>query len=438
MIRDYVLLAVVFGALPIALARPHIGILLWCWLGFMNPHRLGWGLAASLPLSAYAAAVTIVGLIFSRDPKRIPINALVIVWILFVLWMNLTTVDAMIPENSWMDWRRAMKIQLGVLLTLILINNRERLRQLIWVTAVSLGFYGVKGGIFSILTGGNYIVSGPFPSFIGDNNSLALALIMVLPLIRYLHLQEKQTWVRRALLVTMLLTALAIATSHSRGALLAGGAMAAYLWFKGPRKLMSGVGIAAAITAVLLFMPAEWFQRMGTIGTYQQDSSAMGRINAWHFAINLANDQPLTGAGFNAFKQELFDQYAPDPLDLHDAHSIYFEVLAEHGYVGLILFLAIGILALRTATHVIRLTRERPELGWAKDLATMLRVSLVGYAVGGAFLGLAYFDLYYHLLALLVITRSLVERQLAAVPDVTGVVERLQPQGAMQHAARGR
>ncbi len=436
--RDYVLLAVVFGALPFVLARPHIGVLLWCWLGFMNPHRLGWGLASSLPLSAYAAAVTTVGLLFSRDPKRIPWSALIAVWIAFVLWMNLATFDSMIPDNSWVEWRRTMKIQFGALLTLILINNPERLRQVIWVTAVSLGFYGVKGGIFALATGGNYIVSGPYPSFIGDNNSLALALIMVLPLIRYLHLQEKQTWVRRALLATMLLTALAIATSHSRGALIAGCAMAAYLWLRGPRKIASGAIIATAIAAILLFMPAHWFERMGTIGTYRDDPSAMGRVNAWGFAINLANDHPLTGAGFDAFKQELFDRYAPDPQDLHDAHSIYFEVLAEQGYVGLALFLVLGILALRTTTRIIRQTCEHPALAWAKDLASMLRVSLVGYAVGGAFLGLAYFDLYYHLVALIVITCTIVERQLASVPDVPGVMERMEPQSAMRHAAPGR
>ncbi len=82
---------------------------------------------------------------------------------------------------------------------------------------------------------------------------------------------------------------------------------------------------------------------MWTIRDYQEDSSSMGRINAWHFAANLAADRPVVGGGFQVFTPELFQKYAPNPTDFHDAHSIYFESLAEQGYVGLALFVLIGV-----------------------------------------------------------------------------------------------
>jgi probable O-glycosylation ligase (exosortase A-associated) len=418
--RDLILLFIVFGALLFVPARPYRGVLLWAWLGFMNPHRFGWGLAASLPLSAITVGVTVVAALFSREPKRIPWSGMLFVWVALVVWINIATLFALIPDNSWPEWSRTMKIQFAILLMLMLINTRERLTQMVWVTALSLGFFGVKGGLFALATGGNYLVMGPPQSFIADNNSLALALIMALPLIRFLHLQEKRPWLRRALLAAMGLTAVAILTTHSRGALLAGSAMALVLWFKSPGKLKTALAMLILLPAAIAFMPEKWFERMSTIRTYQQDTSAMGRINAWEFAVNVANDRPLTGAGFNAFKQELFDKYAPDPRDLHDAHSIYFEMLAEQGYVGLVLFLTLGWLAFRTGARIAALTRERPELGWARDLGAMIQVSLVGYAIGGAFLGLAYFDLYYHLVAILAITRSLVERSLATAPSLQG------------------
>ncbi|MGH8578660.1 MAG: putative O-glycosylation ligase, exosortase A system-associated, partial [Gammaproteobacteria bacterium] len=132
------------------------------------------------------------------------------------------------------------------------------------------------------------------------------------------------------------------------------------------------------------------------------------------FAYNLAKDRPLVGGGFEAFTPELFSKYAPILTDVHDAHSIYFEILGEHGFAGLVLFLLLGFLAFCAGTWIIKNTPDRVEMKWHRELAAMTQVSLVGYAVGGAFLGLAYFDFYYHLLALMVLNRSLLEKVLHA------------------------
>jgi O-antigen ligase len=118
------------------------------------------------------------------------------------------------------------------------------------------------------------------------------------------------------------------------------------------------------------------------------------------------------GGGLRTFTPELFLEYAPDPGRFHDAHSIFFEVLAEQGYVGLLLFLVMGLATLLLASRTIRMARAREDLGWAALLAGMLQVSLVGYVVGGLFLGLAYFDLPYSLLGLVVATHGVVARQL--------------------------
>jgi hypothetical protein len=85
-----------------------------------------------------------------------------------------------------------------------------------------------------------------------------------------------------------------------------------------------------------------------------------------------------------------------------DAHSIYFEVLAEHGFIGLALFLAIGVFALSACRRLIKDNKRDPDRRWIADLAAMIQVSLIGYAVSGAFLGLAYFDYYYAILAIII------------------------------------
>jgi probable O-glycosylation ligase (exosortase A-associated) len=163
---------------------------------------------------------------------------------------------------------------------------------------------------------------------------------------------------------------------------------------------------------------------MATIGTYEQDGSAMGRINAWETAINIANHKP-TGAGFSMYNRTVFNIYAPrpneqraaDPSIPRAAHSNYFQVLGEHGWVGLALYLAIWWLSWRDAARLRKLTKGRADLSWVFRLAGMCQVSLVGFMVGGAFLSLAYFDLPYNLMVIIVVTKRWLLLKLSETPD---------------------
>jgi len=212
------------------------------------------------------------------------------------------------------------------------------------------------------------------------------------------------------LTVAMGLTALAAVGSQSRGAMLGIVSMGSFFWLKSRNKAFTGLLAIVAAALVFAVMPQQWFDRMSSIQGYEQDASAMGRLNAWQMAFNLAKDRPL-GAGFDAFRADMFWAYAPDPENQHDAHSIYFEVMGEHGFIGLALFLALGLMTWFTASWIIKRARGDPEKRWAADLAAMVQVSLVGYAVAGAFLGLAYFDFYYTLVAVIVLVKTVLVAQ---------------------------
>ena len=411
--RDIIIAMMVFGAVPFMLTRPHIGVLVWSWLGYMNPHRMAYGFAYSFPFSTVTAIATLAGLVFSSEKKNMPWSGTTAAWIMLVIWLNITTLFALNHVEAMYEWDRTMKTMLMVLVTLLVINTRERINALVWVIVISLGFYGVKGGLFSLATGGNYRIWGPENSFIEDNNALALALVMTLPLMRYLQLISKNKYIRWGMVLSMCLTAVSILTSFSRGALLASSLMAVFLAWKSKYRLRMFVAMIVLVPAMLAMMPQAWWDRMNTIQSYDKDASAMGRINAWVFAYNLALDRPLVGGGFKAFTKELFYKYAPDPEDHHAAHSIYFQVLGDQGFVGLLLFLILGAMTLVTGRWVIRQTRDRPDLSWAHDLAGMLQVSTMGYATGGAFLSLAYYDLFYHIMALMIILQYMVRKIIA-------------------------
>ncbi|MES1999795.1 MAG: putative O-glycosylation ligase, exosortase A system-associated [Pseudomonadota bacterium] len=411
--RDLFVTLVVFGSLPYILSKPYVGIYMWSWLGYMNPHRLAWGFAYSFPFSLVVGIVTLVALAFSREPKKIPWTRESIVLLLLIMWMLVTTIFSLHPALAWLQMEKVAKIQLMIFLTMILINNREKIERLVLVIALSLGFYGIKGGIFTVLHGGAYRVQGPAGTFIGGNNEMALALIMTIPLIWFLHLNAQKIWQRHAYAAAMFLCAIAVVGSQSRGALVGGLAMGGFLWLKTRNKLFTGLIMALTVAAIVSIMPAQWYQRMNTIDTYQTDASAQGRINAWWTAFNLSKDRPLVGGGFDTFQPDVYQVYAPDPLNVHDVHSIYFEMLGEHGWVGFGLFMLLAWLTWRKGAWIIRECGKDPERKWAADLARMLQVSMIGFASAGTFLGLANFDLYYHLIAIMVVTGVVVLKQAA-------------------------
>lgn len=431
--RDMLFLLVLFAVSAYALKRPWIGVLGWTLISIMNPHKAMYQ-AANFPVAATIGGATLLGLFLTRDRKKMVWTPELVLFAVFSLWMTVNLLFTVNLESSLSMWDRVMKINFMILVTIYLLHTRRQIMALAWVLVFSLGWYGVKGGIFTIATGGNYRVWGPVGTFIEGNNELALALIMCVPLMQFLRMRFTRAWQKHAMTVAMLLTAFAALGSHSRGALLAIAAMAAVLWTRSKSKLLSGIVILVAAAGLLAFMPAEWTQRMQTIETYQQDASAMGRINAWHMAWNLAVDRLPVGAGYSIYTPYFFSMYAPNPHDVHAAHSIYFQVLGEQGFIGLGLMLTMWGLCWRTLTRVRKRARQRPETEWVADLASMCQVSLVGYAVGGTFLSLAYFDLPYNVLALGVLAKrwldergwetEVAESAPAAQPVVPGAVAR--------------
>ncbi len=399
--RDLLLATVVFGLLPFVLKRPFWGILMLTWLGYMNPHLLCYGFMYRAPVVMIVAVVTMIGMLLSKEAKKMIWSREMIVLVIFIAWMAITTTQAFYFDPAVEQLIKVCKIQILTAMALIMLTSRERIHQFIWIIVLSLGYYGLKGGIFTIVHGGVYRVQGPGNSFIAGNNELALALVMTIPLIRFLHLQEGRKMIKIALGFAMPLVAIAAIGSQSRGALLGLAITGAIFWWKSRNKFGTAALIAIAVLLIVAIMPEQWYQRMDTIDTYQQDDSAMGRINAWGTAINVANHR-VFGGGFEMWHDYVYSLYGPDPSNVRDAHSIYFKVLGEHGYIGLFLFLLLLALTWLRCSSIIRIAKKRPDADWARDLASMLQVSMVGYMSAGAFLGLCYFDYIYHLIAVAV------------------------------------
>ena len=411
--RDLYITLIVFGLLPAVLMRPYIGVLLWTWLSLMAPHRLSWGFSFDFPFVQVIALVSFVGYLVSKEKKSFPIASPTVVFILFTLWVCVTTVFALSPEMAQARLFYVLKIFALSYFALLTITTRERLHALVWTIVLSVGFYGVKGGVFTLLSGGNHRVYGPPGSFIEDNNHMALAMVMMVPLFRYIQLNSEVKLIRVGSSIAMGLDILSALGSYSRGAMLAMSVTLMALIAQTRRRLLIGGVVVVVFGGALLFLPQAWFDRMSTVSEVPEgevDASTQGRFEIWAFSTQVALDRPLTGGGFDMlYDIRTFNLYG-STIKPRTAHSIVFQVLGEHGFIGLFLFLMIGITLFFRALSIRRAVKGIPHLQWAGDLATMCQISLMGYFVAGLFLNLAFFDLIYLYIPLVVCTGVVVAR----------------------------
>ncbi|MEM6832799.1 MAG: putative O-glycosylation ligase, exosortase A system-associated [Pseudomonadota bacterium] len=400
--------------LPAILMAPHTSIFIWSWFSYMNPHRNTWSFAKTLPLLDAVAAFTMVAWLTSKERKLPPAHPIVAVLLFFFLWTLVTTVFATNQDLAWDRLLIFFKIILFTFFTMIFITTPQRLRYLIYIIIVCLALYSLRGGIFTILNGGKYIVFGPSKSFLSDNNQLALAFITVVPLCFWAYKHGEHFIVRMLGGSIGALTLISVLGSHSRGALVALVGMGAWMIIIGRRWVAGPLLALAVLGGATILMPESWFERMNTIDEFEEDESANTRLRMWKYTLNATNASPVLGHGFvYIFNKTLAGKYMPGGGKIFVAHSNYFDTLGEHGYVGLFLYLLLFSCAFVTTSEIRKLTKKVEGYEWALDLAQMLQFSLVGFALGGAFLSLSIFDLYYHVVAMVMMLHYMVAKELA-------------------------
>jgi probable O-glycosylation ligase (exosortase A-associated) len=243
---------------------------------------------------------------------------------------------------------------------------------------------------------------------------------MILPLLCYQWQQAVKRHIRLGLMVMGFLVALAVLFTYSRGALLGLCAMGMVFWLRTRAKLASGLLILAVVIFAYNFAPAKWFDRMQTIETYHEDSSAMTRIFQWRVGLEIAKEYPILGGGFRAtfwparVNPLLRRAGIPEMTVGRAEHSIYFDALSEHGWIGLALFLTIGAISWCNCSWLIRRTRDRRDLNWANLLGRMGQCTLVGYWTAGTFASQAYLDEYWCAIFLFEAARRVVAKEIAS------------------------
>ncbi len=433
---DILLIALVVASLPVCIWRPWIGVLVFTWLGCMHPHRIVGGLADDLPLSRLVALATLLGLLFTRQryalPRRRELYLLGGLWLTFLASTMLTALE---PQRAWSDFVEVSKIMVMAGVTMVLFQDRAKLHALLLVIALSIGIVGIGGGLWGFYTGFHAPLFGPPHSNISDNNGLGFVLVVVLPLLAYVRQAEERAPLRALLLIAFGLSIIALFATYSRGAFVGFCLVLALIAVQIRTKDLAllGTGLAACLV-FYLFAPQQWVERIETITptAYRTDPSGVKRMKSWYVALRLGADHPFLGAGFRPFSPAVYQRYLAGYSDDHDAHSHFLQVFAEHGLIGLGLFVALLVSVLLRLWRLARLTRGDPHREWIGRCAQSVGVAVIAYVAGGMFINLPYFDLYYELVAVVVILQEIATsadgRACAPLDEgwVTAVIRRAQ------------
>jgi O-antigen ligase len=302
--------------------------------------------------------------------------------------------------------------------------NFATFRKVAWGWVLIMGYVA----LFGVTHGG----VGP-GAMLGDQNDLALGCATALPFAFYGF--ERSTGRRRWLcgLIGVLMVG-AIVISFSRGGFVALVAVAVYCWFASRQKLR-GLVVLAAAALVLTAVAAD---RGRTGESYREriesmlrtdEGTAEGRRFLWATARNMWEAHPVFGVGGGNFTF-LVGQYQPTDFDEREylernwsgtvTHSMYFQVLAEQGTVGILLLLFIVVAHFLTLRRVRRLARSAGGLPDdvrhdAELYAGALGGAIVGYCVAGAFLSVAYYPYLWYFSAMSVALEAAVRREVAAI-----------------------
>lgn len=422
--RDYTLFLIIMVLVPIILARPWVGVPAWFWVGLMAPHGHTWTFMRTFPIATVIGLTTLVALLLAKDRRPLPVTREIIILGLFVAYITMTSYFAVNSSGAWDFWQHFMKILLITLVTPMLIYGDRRIQWLLLVITFSIAFYGLKGGVFTLSTGGSYHVLGPPGSYLQGNTYIGLAMVMVLPLILVSARMFNERWsdlgwpliarfskpIGWGIYAVFWLTVIATLATYSRGALLGILAIAPFLFLHMRKKSLLVLGAVVAFGVVGVSAPDQLVDRWATIQTYEEDQSAMQRVQAWGVNWNMAVERPITGMGFrnHHLGYDWWITYANFEggwRHVLSPHSVYFGILGAHGFGGLAVFLLLLAFTFLTLNRIRRAAKRRQGQLWLSEYAWAIQVGLTGYIVAGAFLDVAYFNLLYAFIALAVIMR---------------------------------
>lgn len=417
--RDLLLVGFLFVAIYYSFKKPFIGVAAWIWIALTAPPAWAFGFSRHFRLNLTIVLVTALAYFVYKNKTKFHFTAIHFWVFAFCFWMLVSTIFSLRIDSAytWEKYIEFLKVVTLFLFITLTVHKQLHVNTVVWAIVLAISAYAGMEAVKFLLSGGGHRIVGK-AGIISDRNDLAVAINMCLPLIIYLGSVTEHRYLKNGLIFLALLNAVAIVGTYSRGGFVGLSMVVFALWLKSNRKLIYALIACTLLPVLYANAPNDWKERQSTVETAAtDDGSFIGRLWAWKIATLIAIDNPFTGGGFKATTDPVlwhtYAPYTPDfgpietppiPDDLlpKAAHNIYFQVLGSAGFVGLLIFGIMGFTAFLNCRRNAKKARQEGSK-WKESISSAITVSIVGYGVTGMNVSLAYFELVYALLALIVV-----------------------------------
>lgn len=392
MLRTLAFILMMCGGVLAATWSRFGALLFYLWFALFRPQEWVWIDVEQFRLSMVVGMLLVVPSLFSGVFPNVT-HKISLGMILFLAAACGAQLNAINPDLGWFHLSALSRLIIVSLLLITLTDTPARLRLVLVVMGVSLGYHGAKFGTGFVLGGGAQFTSGIGGSFSG-NNEFGLALSRIVFLILCMAQNLKRFWVKAGFAIVVPLTVLAIISTYSRGAFLAVASGFAVYMLLQRRKMLTIAAMAVAAFVMLWLAPIQtsYVDRLHTITTYEdvQEESALSRLHFWKVALVMAEDNPL-GVGLRNFElaYDRYDFSHGAYKTKRSVHSSHFQALAETGYIGFLIWLFLLTYSLwitwrsrRIAKHLVTDPDTQKLL---LTTANALLASQVAFIVGGTF-----------------------------------------------------
>ena len=421
MLRSIWLLFVYLSFIGLSTSAPFVATLGYVWVDTFQPQNVAYLILNQIPVAMLMGVIALL-LYMAADRRSPPPLALeTVLQVTMAMWITLTLTWGEKPEAGWDKWDWAFKTLMFSAFVPYVIRSRVQIEAFAQTYIFSLAANFVPYGVKTLISGGGYgtnlgLQSGN--SGLSEGGLLSTVCLMAVP--RALALSKHGQLIPRWRFVPFAywgMAGLAIATAigtYERSALVGLVVMGLLLWARSDHKLAFGL-VAAAIAVIIIYTTSgAWNARISTLADPTHEGSAETRLAVWRWTLQYVSTHPL-GGGFMCFlinHIEIPGQNGePATIEFGRAfHSIYFEVLGEQGYPGLLIFLTLAGMTFFKLHRLSKRTRGIPELKWVAGLADGLVGGLAVLMTSGAFVGIAYQPMYWYFIAMSISLNAYMKR----------------------------
>lgn len=431
MVRSLWLLFVFVSFLGLSVYAPFVATLGYVWVDTFQPQALAYILLNQFPVAMIMAIVALAGYLVLDRRSPPPLTMQAALQVGMAIWVTLTLIWAQAPDAAWGKWDWAFKTIVFSTFIPYVIRSRVQIEAFAQTYVFSLAANFVPFGLKVLISGGGYGQNLGLEvgnSGLSEGGLLSTCCLMAVPLA--LFLASHSQLLPKLKVVSLAywgIAGLAIATAlgtYERSALVGLIVLGAYMWVRTKHKVGFGLVLVILGCLVVYSTSSAWNARVSTIGNFRQENSAYVRILVWKWTLGFVASHPL-GGGFATFVVDSIEVPGNDDIPAHIEfgrafHSIYFEVLGEHGYPGLALFLLLAGSTFFLLRRLARKARPFPELRWVIGLSDALQSGLAVFMASGAFVGIGFQPIFWYFISMSISLNAYmwrVERAGAATPS---------------------